>query len=133
MVKSISRRKQRKAHFTAPSHIRRIIMSTPLSSELREKHNVRSVPIRKDDEVRIKRGSHKGRDGKVTCVYRKKWAVHIDKVTREKANGSTVQVPIHPSNLEVIKLKLDNDRKKLLLRKDRKANAKSTGKMTDIN
>ena len=29
------------------------IMSAPLSKELRAKHNVRSLPIRKDDEVSI--------------------------------------------------------------------------------
>jgi len=48
-----SRRKNRKRHFNAPSHIRRKIMSAPLSKELRQKHNVRSIPIRKDDEVQV--------------------------------------------------------------------------------
>jgi hypothetical protein len=38
---SSSRRKSRKAHFSAPSSIRRKIMSSALSKELREKHNVR--------------------------------------------------------------------------------------------
>jgi len=38
---SSSRRKSRKAHFSAPSSIRRNIMSAPLSKELREKYNVR--------------------------------------------------------------------------------------------
>jgi ribosomal protein L24p/L26e, archaeal/eukaryotic len=52
-----SRRKQRKAHFTAPSHIRRKIMSTHLSKDLRKKYNVRAVPIRKDDEVIVVRGT----------------------------------------------------------------------------
>ena len=33
------------------------------------------------------RGSFKDREGKVTAVYRKKWAVHIEKVVRDKANG----------------------------------------------
>ena len=37
---SSSRRKSRKAHFSAPSSIRRNIMSAPLSKELREKYNV---------------------------------------------------------------------------------------------
>ncbi|CAH1421208.1 unnamed protein product [Lactuca virosa] len=46
-----SRRKNRKAHFSAPSSIRRVLMSAPLSGELRSKHNLRSMPIRKDDEV----------------------------------------------------------------------------------
>jgi large subunit ribosomal protein L26e len=38
---SSSRRKSRKAHFAAPSSVRRVIMSAPLSKELREKYNVR--------------------------------------------------------------------------------------------
>lgn len=48
-----SRRKNRKAHFNAPSHLRRRIMSAPLSKDLRQKHGVRSMPIRKDDEVQV--------------------------------------------------------------------------------
>ena len=47
------RSKNRKRHFNAPSHIRRKIMSSPLSKELRQKYNVRSMPIRKDDEVQV--------------------------------------------------------------------------------
>ncbi|XP_027958462.1 60S ribosomal protein L26-like 1 [Eumetopias jubatus] len=45
------RSKNRKRHFSAPSHVRRKIMSSPLSKELRQKYSVRSMPIRKDDEV----------------------------------------------------------------------------------
>lgn len=52
-LKTSSRRKMRKAHFTAPSHERRRIMSAPLSKDLRQKYNVRSMPIRKDDEVQV--------------------------------------------------------------------------------
>ena len=66
--RSSSRRKSRAAHFGAPSSVRRNIMSSALSKELRGKHNVRSLPIRKDDEVRIVRGKLKGREGKVTQV-----------------------------------------------------------------
>jgi large subunit ribosomal protein L26e len=44
-----SRRKSRKAHFSAPSHLRHRIMSASLSKDLRKKHGVRSLPIRKDD------------------------------------------------------------------------------------
>lgn len=56
---SSSRRKSRKRHFNAPSHIRRKMMSSPLSKDLRQKYNVRSMPIRKDDEVQVVRGHHK--------------------------------------------------------------------------
>ncbi|VDP03042.1 unnamed protein product [Soboliphyme baturini] len=114
---SSSRRKARKRHFTAPSHIRRKIMSSPLSRELRQKYNVRSIPIRRDDEVQVVCGHNKGNVGKVIRVYRKKYVIHIDKITREKANGATVHIGIHPSNVMIVKLKLDKDRRKILERK----------------
>lgn len=70
----------------------------------------RSIPVRKDDEVRIVRGKYKGREGKVTQVYRKKWVIHVDRVQRDKSNGASVPIGIHPSNVVVINIKLDKDR-----------------------
>ncbi|CAK7202318.1 60S ribosomal protein L26A [Sporothrix eucalyptigena] len=113
---SASRRKSRKAHFTAPSSVRRNIMSAPLSKELREKYNVRSIPIRKDDEVQIVRGSHKDKEGKVTSVYRLKYVIHVERVTRDKASGQSIPLGIHPSNVVITKLKLDKDRESILAR-----------------
>ncbi|EMC91574.1 hypothetical protein BAUCODRAFT_126575 [Baudoinia panamericana UAMH 10762] len=123
-----SRRKSRKAHFSAPSSVRRVIMSAPLSKELRDKHNVRAIPIRKDDEVVIKRGSNKGREGKVTSVYRLKYVIHIERVSREKTNGQSVPIGIAPSKVEVTKLKLDKDRERMIERiaAGREANKKKT-------
>jgi large subunit ribosomal protein L26e len=43
--------------------------------------------------------------------------VHVDKITREKANGTTVHIGIHASNLLINKLKMDKDRRSLLERK----------------
>ncbi|VAH74380.1 unnamed protein product [Triticum turgidum subsp. durum] len=109
-----SRRKCRKAHFTAPSSVRRVLMSAALSSELRHKYNV-----------------YKGREGKVVQVYRRRWVIHVERITREKVNGSTVNVGIHPSKVIVTKLKLDKDRKALLDRKARgRAADKAKGKFT---
>ena len=85
-------------------------MSATLSKDLRKKHGVRSVPIRKDDEVVVMRGTNKGHKGKVIQVFRKKWAVHIDKLTKNKANGAPYQLPIHPSKVAVTKLKEGKDR-----------------------
>ena len=107
---SSSRRKQRKAHFSAPSHIRHRLISATLSKTLRTKYGIRSMPIRKDDEVVIMRGTRKGTKGKVIQVQRKKWAIHVDKVTKNKANGAPYQLPIHPSNVAIIKLKEAKDR-----------------------
>merc|ERR1712083_139546 len=91
---SSSRRKSRKAHFNAPSSIRRIIMSSALSQELRKKYHVRSMPVRKDDEVSVVRGTYKGREGKVIQCYRKKWVIHIDRITREKQSGALRHAPL---------------------------------------
>merc|ERR1712216_1079161 len=113
-----SRRKSRKAHFSAPSSVRRKIMSAHLNKELAQKYHVKSMPIRKDDEVIVARGSNRGREGKVIQVYREKYVIHIERVTREKSNGSTVNVGIHPSNVMITKLKLDKDRRAILERKD---------------
>lgn len=105
-----SRRKARRAHFSASSHIRYRIMSATLSKDLRKKHGIRSVPVRKDDEVVVIRGTHKGHKGKIIQVHRKKYAIHLDKLTKNKANGAPYQIPIHPSNVSVIKLKEGKDR-----------------------
>mmetsp|Transcript_32086 Transcript_32086/g.73770 ORF Transcript_32086/g.73770 Transcript_32086/m.73770 type:complete len:137 (-) Transcript_32086:366-776(-) len=115
-----SRRKNRKAHFGAHSEARRKRMSSNLSKELQARHGVRSMPIRKDDEVMITRGIFKTREGKVTAVYRKKWVVHVERISREKVNGVTVPVGIPASSLVITKLKMDKDRKHALERKSRK-------------
>ncbi|KAK7511557.1 60S ribosomal protein L26-1 [Phyllosticta citricarpa] len=121
-----SRRKSRKAHFGAPSSVRRTIMSAPLSKELREKYNVRSIPIRKDDEVTVVRGTHKGREGKITSVYRLKYVIHVERLTRDKSNGQAVPVGLAPSNVVVTKLKLDKDRERILERKGKGREAKKS-------
>lgn len=86
------RRKSRKAHFSAPSHLRRKILSSHLSKDLRTKYDVRAVPVRKGDTVKVLRGTYKGREGKIQSVYRKRWAIHIEKLTREKTNGKYCEI-----------------------------------------
>ncbi|EPS65876.1 hypothetical protein M569_08900, partial [Genlisea aurea] len=49
---SSSRGKCTKAHFTAPSSVRRILMSAPLSRDLRTKYNVRSPKISARPQVK---------------------------------------------------------------------------------
>merc|ERR1719198_78541 len=92
---SSQRRKGRKAHFSAPSSVRRKMMSAPLSKEVRTKYDCKSVPVRKGDSVLIKCGSKeggvKGKTGKVLTVYRRRWCIHVEKVVRDKKNGSQVQ------------------------------------------
>ncbi|KAH9078700.1 hypothetical protein Ae201684P_019775 [Aphanomyces euteiches] len=130
---SSSRRKSRKAHFGAHSTQRRVLMSANLSKDLQQKYNVRSIPIRKDDEVTIVRGTYKNREGRVTQVYRKKFVIHVERVVKEKANGAAVNIGIHPSKVVITKLKLDKDRKKILERKNRAVGDKNKGKFTEAD
>ena len=76
----------------------------------------------------IKRGSNKGREGKITSVYRLKYVVHVERVSREKSNGQSVPIGIAPSKVEITKMKLDKDREKILERISlgREANRKKT-------
>lgn len=87
------------------------------------------MPIRKDDEVQVVRGHHKSQQvGKVVQVYRKKYVVYIERIQREKANGASVYVGIHPSKVVIVKLKMDKDRKKILERRARGRQLKDKGK-----
>lgn len=90
------------------------------------------MPIRKDDEVTIVRGSFKNREGRVTACYRKKFVIHVERVVREKANGASVPIGIDASKVVITKLKLDKDRKKILERKNR-AEGESKGKFTEAD
>merc|ERR1711990_719759 len=114
---SSQRRKSRKAYFTAPSSIRRKLMSSHLSKDLRKKYSVRSIPVRHGDTVKIMVGPNKNREGKVTEVYRRRWCIHIEKIVKEKTNGQQAQIPVHPSNVVITTLRLDKDRKALIARK----------------
>ncbi|ABN65693.1 ribosomal protein L26A (L33A) (YL33) [Scheffersomyces stipitis CBS 6054] len=114
---SSSRSKARKAYFTSSSVERRALLSAPLSKELREQYNIKSLPIRKEDEVLVVRGSKKGSEGKINSVYRLKFAVQIEKLQKEKSNGASVPINIHPSKVVITKLHLDKDRKALIERK----------------
>jgi len=110
--------KQRKRLHQAPQHQRYKRFSAPLSPELKSSQNTNSVPVRAGDTVRVMRGDHRGFEGKVTRVDRKKYRILIEGVTREKVDGSTTLVPIHPSKVMITRLNLDDKwRKKALKRK----------------
>ena len=46
----------------------------------------------------------------MTQVYRKKWVIHVDRVQRDKSNGASVPIGIHPSKVVIVNIKLDKDR-----------------------
>lgn len=121
MIESKKPRKQRKFLYTAPLHVRRKLLSSHLSKELRQKFNRRSMPVRKGDEVEVMRGEHKKKKGKISRVDLRKYKVYVEGVTIKRTDGTERQIAIHPSNLRVISLNLDDKRRvKILERKIKK-------------
>jgi large subunit ribosomal protein L24 len=101
--------------YTAPKHLRYKQMAAHLSEDLLLKYNVRSVPVRKGDTVKIIRGALKGHVDKVAKVNLKKGLVNVENATIAKADGTQLPKWIHPSNLLITKLDLSDAwrRKKL--------------------
>ncbi|MEB3806882.1 MAG: 50S ribosomal protein L24 [Desulfurococcales archaeon] len=114
-------RKQRKAYYNAPLHVRQKLVTAPLSKELQEKYGIKRLPVRKGDKVRVTRGDFKGAEGEVVEVNLKTYRIHIDGVTIEKADKTPVFRPIHPSKVEIIDLKLDDWRRRIIERRGAKA------------
>tara|TARA_Y100000310_G_C20116863_1_gene549662 strand:+ start:116 stop:514 length:399 start_codon:yes stop_codon:yes gene_type:complete len=104
--------KQRKYRYNAPLHIKQKLMHVNLSLELRKKYDYRQFGIRKGDTVTIMRGDHKKKSGKVSKVMLKVEKVYIEGVETIKKDGSTVQVPIKPSNLRITSLDLEDKKRR---------------------
>ncbi len=100
--------KQRKFTFSAPSHIRRKLLTAPLSSGLRERHGVRSFPVRKGDTVKILRGDFSGIEGKVSEINTEQGRLFVEGVTREKVSGTSTKVSVHVSKVMITNLNLDD-------------------------
>jgi len=106
-VTSSQPRTQRKRAANAPLHRKRVLASSHLSPELREKakgHLPRALPVREGDSVRVMRGGFRGREGKVVSVDRVDATVVIEGITIEKVDEKKVPRPIHASNLMIVRM-----------------------------
>ncbi len=108
MSTSIQPRKQRKAWYKAPLHLRRKQIAAHLAEDLLLKYNIRSIPVIAGDEVKVMRGSKKGSGGKVVAVNTKDRKVIVEGVTHKKADGTDVAFPLDASNLLITKLNLED-------------------------
>ena len=104
-------RKQRKYRANAPLHIASKMMGSHLSKELRKKHIMRSVSIRKGDGIKVMRGKFKGKTGKISQVDIKKQRVAIEGLQNKKKDGTKINVFFDPSNLLIQTLNEDDKRR----------------------
>jgi len=108
-------RKQRKVRFQAPLHVRHKLMGVTLSEELRERYETRSLPVRKGDTVLVMRGDFKEQEGKVEEVDLKHYRLMIDGVSVQKPDGNQIYHPVHPSNVMLVELDLDDEERNQVL------------------
>jgi large subunit ribosomal protein L24 len=117
---SKQRRKQRKYITNAPLHIRKKLFSTNLSKNLRKKYNFRNVPLIKGDQVKVMRGQFKKHIGKVESKDYKKIKIYIEGINAVKKDGTKKFIPIHPSNVMITELNLDDKKRKNIFERKRK-------------
>ncbi len=111
-------RKQRKYRAKAPLHIKQRLSHSHLSKDLRKKYSKRNIGLRKGDKVRIITGNFKKHEGKVESIDLKRSRVFVAGAESAKKDGSKRNVPIHPSNLMIVELNMDDkQRQKILERK----------------
>ncbi|KAF5086748.1 Ribosomal proteins L26 eukaryotic, L24P archaeal [anaerobic digester metagenome] len=110
-------RKQRKLIYKAPLHIRHNLMSVNLSKELREQYGRRSIPIRTGDSVKVVRGDFRDHEGKVEKIDLKNYRVMIEGASVQKPDGNKVYHTIHPSNIIIVELDLDDDERNQIIKR----------------
>lgn len=104
-------RKQRLALYNQPHHVARKAMASHLSEELLLKYNRRSLTVIMGDDVKVLRGDHKGKSGKIVAIDVSARKVNVEGVTNKKADGTEVALPVDPSNLVIVKLNLEDKRR----------------------
>ena len=116
-MKTTKPRKQRKILYQNPLNKRYKQFSSPLSSELKTSQKTNTIPVRTGDTVRVMRGDHKGLEGKIARVDRKKYKIFVEGVTQEKVNGTSIPVAIHPSKVMITSFNLDDRRRREILKR----------------
>jgi large subunit ribosomal protein L24 len=83
-------------------------LGSPLSKDLKEKYQCKSIRVVDGDSVKVLRGEFKGIEGKVTRVSTEKRGIAIEGIKREKLKGGNVDIYIHPSNVIITSLNLED-------------------------
>ena len=109
---SKNRRKQRKYIANASLHTLGKFLNSQLSKALSKKWGFRSIRIRKGDKVKITTGQYKGKTGAISKVDVKNTRVNVETIFTMKRDGSKAFYPIHPSNVQIEELNMDDRKRK---------------------
>lgn len=123
---SIQPRKQRKYRYNAPLHIARNFLAAHLSKDLRKKYGIRAIVVRKGDKVKIMRGQFRGKMGNVENVSINYQKIAVEGATFTARDGKKKSYPIHPSNIMILELNLEDKKRKASI--ERASKSKSENK-----
>ncbi len=119
-------RKQRKYTYNAPLHLKRKLVKAKVDESIEEKYKVKTLIVRKNDTVKVLRGEHKGKKGKVIGFSKKDYSkVLLDSIFLEKKAGEKKYIPIHHSNLLIVSVEEDPKRFKRKVKVEKKSKAES--------
>jgi large subunit ribosomal protein L24 len=104
--------KQIKYAKNAPLHKKRKFMAATLSKELRKKYGKRSMGVKKGDKVKMMRGQFRKVTGKVTGIDTMRQKIYVEGVELIKKDGSKALYPVHPSNVMITELNMDDKKRK---------------------
>jgi large subunit ribosomal protein L24 len=110
-IESEQPRKQRKARYQAPSHVKTKYLNAPLSAVLKEKYKKKTLRVIKGDTVKVTRGDFVDDEGLVDAVDTKKSKIVVHGVSLTKADGTEVPRLIDASNVQITKLNLTDTRR----------------------
>jgi large subunit ribosomal protein L24 len=127
-MQSMKPRKQHKARLQAELHVRHKLIAAHLAKAIRVQLKRRSLPLRKGDEVKVARGTYKGKEGKVAEVDLKALKIYVEGIVRKQVSGKEVQVALEPSNLIITNPVLEDPRRKLVIDRSRVTKASSATK-----
>jgi large subunit ribosomal protein L24 len=94
--------------YTASQHLLSKQLGSHLTKDLKEKYHRKSLRVVEGDNVKVLRGEFKGIEGKVTRVSTERRGIAIEGIKREKLKGGNVDIYIHPSNVIITSLNLED-------------------------
>ncbi|MEX2684937.1 MAG: 50S ribosomal protein L24 [Candidatus Sigynarchaeota archaeon] len=116
-------RKQRNWLRDMPLNRRGSQFNAKLEKALSKQYDVKRLPIRVNDHVRVTAGQFKDLEGKVLGIDRKAYKITVEEITKEKSDGSLHYYPIHPSKVIITKL-VDLDKRRQQIIERRKISAR---------
>ena len=103
---------ERTKRYQAKLHEKKSFLNVHVSKELAKKlaKKKRALLVHRGDEVKIMRGSAKGKTGHVVKVNYTKSKVYVEGITKRTARGKEVLVSLQPSNLILLDIEKTPER-----------------------